>query len=316
MALLLTERDVVALLPMERAIAEVEAALRELALGRAENRDRMRVKAGEATLNVMCAALPGRRVLGAKNYTASPRGPVAFFLLYADTGELLAIMEADELGRIRTGATTGVATKHMARPESRVAALIGTGFQAETQLLAMTAVLPLEEVRVYSRRPAAVEAFCARLAPQVQARLVPAASVQEAVRGADVVTTVTNAVEPVLFGEWLAEGVHINAVGNNRVYEREIDAVTVERAAVIAVDSLSQARIESGDLVLAEQDGATVWPKVIELPEIVAGRRPGRTAAGQITMFKSNGLALEDVAVAHWVYQEAVRQSVGQPLPL
>lgn len=316
MALLLTEQDVTALLPMDRAIAEVEAALRDMGLGQAENRDRTRVKAGEAVLNVMSAALPGKGVLGVKSYTVSPRGPVALFLLYDDTGALLAVMEADELGRIRTGAATGVATKYMARPDSRIAAIVGTGFQADTQLLAMAAVLELEEVRVYSRRREAVDAFCGRMAPRLRARLVPAESVEAAVDGADVVTTITNAPEPVLFGRWLAPGVHVNAAGSNRAYEREIDSVTVERAVRIAVDSLSQAHIESGDLVLAERDGVDVWPRVVELPRLVAGQHPGRTEPGEITLFKSNGLAVEDVAVARWVYQEAVRQGAGQQLNL
>lgn len=315
MAIYLSEADVVALLPMPRAMEAVESGLRELGLGQAQNQPRQRVNIGKVTLNVMPAAIPGLGVLGAKNYSAGPGGPRAYFLLFDAEGVLLALMEADELGRIRTGATTGVATRYLSRPDARVAALIGAGFQAETQVRALCEARPLEEVRVWSRRPEAVRAFCARLQPEVKARLAPAADVQAAVAGADIVTTITSSPEPVLCGEWLAPGTHVNAAGNNRVYEREIDADTVARADVIVADSVAQAKIESGDLVMAAAEGVPVWDRAHDLAAVIAGKAPARSAAAQITLFKSNGLALEDVAAGYAVYQEALRRGVGQPLP-
>lgn len=315
MAIYLSESDVVSLLPMARAIEAVEAGLRELGLGQAQNQPRQRVNIGKVTLNVMPAAIPAIGVLGVKNYTGGPGGPRAYFLLFDAEGVLLALMEADELGRIRTGATTGVATRYLARDDARIAALIGTGFQAETQLRAMCEVRPLTEVRVWSRRPEAAQAFCARLQPELRVALMPTPDVRTAVSEADIVTTITSSPEPVLLGKWLTPGVHVNAAGNNRVHEREIDAETVARAHLIVADSVAQAKLESGDLVMAAAEGVPVWDRAVDLAPVVAGNAPGREAASQTTLFKSNGLALEDVAVGHAVYREAARRGVGQQLP-
>jgi alanine dehydrogenase len=315
-AIYLSEGDVAELLPIEAAMSAVEAVLRMLGLGQAMNQPRQRVNIGMTNLNVMSAAIPALGVLGAKNYTGGVEGgPRAYFLLFAANGDLISLMDADELGRIRTGATTGIGTKYLSRPDSKVAALIGTGFQAETQLRAMCVARRLEQVRVWSRRPDAVREFCERLQKELDVQLLPADDPRAAVDGADIVTTITTAKQPVLFGEWLSPGTHVNAAGNNRSFEREIDSLTVARSEVIFADSVAQSQIESGDLVLAAKDGVEVWDRVGELANLVAGRAAGRTAPGQITLFKSNGLALEDVAAAHYVYQEALRKGMGQPLP-
>lgn len=316
MTLYLSEKDVVSLLPMNVAVNAVENVLRELGNGNAQNQPRQRVRIGDTTLNVMPASIPSLDVLGVKNYTTTPKGPTAYFLLFSKQGSLLCLMEADELGRIRTGATSALATRFLARANSKVAALIGTGFQAETQLKALCETKHLEAVKVWSRRFESAVAFCGFLQSQVDVRLEPVVDLRTGVRDADIVTIATSAAEPVLFGDWLKKGAHVNAVGNNRAYERELDSKAVAISSLIITDYLQQAMSESGDLILAASDGVPVWDRVKELADLVTGRLSGRISDEQVTMFKSNGLAVEDVAVACHVYHEALRLGTGIKLPI
>jgi ornithine cyclodeaminase/alanine dehydrogenase-like protein (mu-crystallin family) len=267
-------------------------------------------------LHLMAAALPGAGVMGFKAYTTFP-GRVRFhFLLYdAQTGELLAVMEADRLGQRRTGAASGVATKHLARADAAVVALIGAGWQAESQLEAVCAARPPREVRVFSRDAARRQTFSERMSAALQREIRPVASAREAVEGADVVITATSAHTPVFDGEWLKPGTHVNAMGSNSLLKREIDLTTVRRSDVIVVDARDHVALESGDLLEPLERGI-IYPEALrELGEVVAGRCAGRASPEQITLFKSHGLALEDVAVAARVYEAARAAGAGQPLP-
>ena len=203
------------------------------------------------------------------------------------------------VAKIRTGAASGLATDLLANPDASVGAVIGTGFQAETQLLAIDTVRKFEEIRIYSRRDEARADFIAKMQSQVSARLVNASSAQEAVSDADVICTITSAKDPVVEGKWLKPGSHINAAGSNSVSRRELDEEAVRRADFICTDDRHQAKIESGDLtaVLKEQQ----WNDVRELKDVVKGNS-GRTSRKQITLFKSNGIAVEDVASALYIY--------------
>ncbi len=315
MALLIRDKDVVRLLPVRDAIAAVEAALREHAEGKALCAPRVRVRLPTGLLHSMSAALPGQDACGLKAYTATSSGARFVVLLFtAAEGNLLAVMEANRLGQIRTGAATGVATRLLARPDAKVMALLGTGFQAETQLEACAAVRSLQEVRVWSRTPEHTRDFCSRLGPRLGLTLSPAASAQEACRGADLIITATSAREPVLHGAWLEAGVHVNAVGSNQARRREIDAEAVGVCEVIATDLVEQARLESGDLLEAAVEGRLDWGRVSELGAILTGRAAGRASARQRTLFKSNGIALEDVAAAALVYRRAVGAGVGEKI--
>jgi ornithine cyclodeaminase/alanine dehydrogenase-like protein (mu-crystallin family) len=318
MTLFLSEADVVSLLPMEKAIEAVKYGLNELGRKRAQNQPRARVAIGNTALNIMSAAIPEANVMGAKNYTFTTmrKDPIAYFLLFSGEGNLLCLMEADELGRIRTGAVTGLATDYLAAPDSKVAALLGTGFQAETQLKAICQVRKLERVNVWSRRAESVREFCSRLQPHIDAELKPAEDVALAVKDADIITTATSAAEPILTGNLINKGVHLNAIGNNRAYEREIDGQVVNQADLIITDSIEQAKLESGDLVIADKEGFNVWNRVSELTDLVVGEVEGRTSDEQITMFKSNGLAIEDVAAAYYVYKEALRLNIGTDMKI
>jgi ornithine cyclodeaminase/alanine dehydrogenase-like protein (mu-crystallin family) len=305
--LVLGEADVRRLLPMDKAIELVEAGLRHWAAGGAENHPRRRLQLGSsAVLHYMAAVDPECGYLGAKLYTTHPRTGAHFYvLLFSADGAPLATIEANALGQIRTGAATGVATRHMARAEAGVVGLIGSGFQARTQLEAVCRVRPIRETRVYSRSQQNRERFVSEVQGQVQALLRPVASAQEAVRGAAIVITATSARDPVLLGEWLEPGMHVNAVGSNHARRRELDSAAVVRAGRIVADSVEQARMESGDLMQAL--GEADWDLVVELRDVVAGKVKGREREDQITLFKSNGLALEDIAVAGWVYGQATR---------
>lgn len=311
----LSEADVARLVTVDDALEAVEAAFRLKAEGQAHGRPRQRV-GGRAWLHVMPAAIPAWGVMGFKAYTTGrQRARFMVFLFDSESGEPLAAIEADELGRWRTGAASGVACRYMARPDSRVAALIGCGYQARTQALAIASVLELETIRVFCRTPGRAEAFCRELQPALGAtRLEPAGSAAEAARGADVVVTITNARDPVLPADAVGPGTCIVAAGSNHVARRELEPATVLAADRVVVDDLDQARLECGDLVGAEGAGFT-WDRVVELADVVAGRVPGRAGPEEITLFESQGVALEDVALARRLLERAVAAGVGVRLP-
>jgi alanine dehydrogenase len=314
MPLYLTEDDVAATLPMNEAIAALERASRELAAGKAMNAPRQRVKADGTILNVLVAAYDGR--LGHKSYTSAPRGTRFWFTLYAASGEMLALIEANTLGQIRTGAASGLATRALARTDARSLGMIGTGFQARTQVEAICAARPIERVRVWGRNPERLRAFCTEMTAQLKRPIEAAAGAREAIEGADVVATMTNAVRPVFDGNWLAPGTHVNAAGSNRTTSLEIDVDTVRRASVIAVEDVAQARVESGDLRAAAEAGMFRWLDAVRVADIVAGRAPGRTSDAQITLFESLGIGLWDIAVANHVFDACVAAHRGTELPI
>lgn len=314
MPLFLREADVTALLSMEEAIAALEEAFRAQAAGQAANQPRRRVRWPGGALHVMAAGGPGLGYVGLKAYTTvGGRARFVVLLFEAESGELAAAMEADALGRLRTGAATGLATRFLARPDARVVGLYGSGHQAETQLRGVRAVRPLEEVRVYSPTPAHREAFARRMAEGLGLPVRAVDRPEAAAEGADILITITNAREPVLRGAWLRPGVHVNAVGSNALIRRELDLEAVLRADLVVIDDRDQGKIEAGDLLEPVERGLLQWSRVHELKEVVAGR-VGRGSPDQITLFKSLGIALEDVAVAARVYERALRQGAGERL--
>ena len=304
--LYLLEADVRELLPIADCLGLMREVFHRLASGEAINQPRRRLILPTRSVLHYMAGSDGR-YYGAKIYATHPkRGAHFLFLLYrAENGEPLAIVEANALGQIRTGAASGFATQLLARPGSRTLAIIGSGFQAQTQLEALRTAMPsIERVHVWSRSAEKREAFAR--AAGVEA----AATAEAAVRRADIVVTATNSGDPVLESDWVAPGAHINAMGSNQARRRELPADLVRRAGLIAVDSLEQSRMESGDLLLAF-DREDDWSRVVELQEAAAGR-VGRKDAAQITVFKSNGLAVEDVIAAGLVYERAIAAGRGR----
>jgi alanine dehydrogenase len=317
MALFLTESDVQELLPMERALDCVEQSFIAQGNGSAVNRSRERILLPHVSLHYLAGALPESQHMGMKIYSATREKNRFLVLLFdTETGALLSLMQADHLGRLRTGAASGIATKYLARPDASRLGLIGTGSQARTQLLAVAGVRKLTGVKVFGRNEERLQDFCRDMSNETGITVEPAASLEEVARFGDIVTTVTSAKEPVLFGENLQPGTHVNAVGANSANRRELDDEAVRRASLIAVDSLEQARKESGDLIHGLANVGRSWEDVIELYSVVTGSHAGRTSADQVTIFKSNGIALWDVAVAGYVYQQALKKGMGKNLDL
>ena len=315
MALFLSESDVEKLATMSMALESVEEAFRLYGEGKADNAPRRRCQLEAGLLHVMSASLPTLGFAGLKSYT-SVGGKARFLVLvYGGDGELLAVIEADRLGQLRTGAASGVATRHMARANASRLGIIGTGWQARSQVEAICAVRPIKTAVAFSRNPERRAAFCSEMSEKLSVGVYPAAAPEEAIRDGDIVVAATTAKEPVLRGEWLAAGCHVNAVGSNALSRQEIDVETVRRSACVVVDSVEQARLESGDLVRAAEADAFYWEDAHELGEVVTGEFPGREDDSEITLFESHGIALEDVALAARVYRAALEAGLGTKTP-
>jgi alanine dehydrogenase len=238
------------------------------------------------------------------------------FCLYKEaSGELCAVVQVFAMGALRTGAASGVATKFMANEDARVLAVLGSGRQARTQVEAVSRVRRLSEVKVYSPTPANRDKFCADITARLGVRATPVASAEAAVRGSDLIVSATTSGEPVVRGEWLKPGVHINAIGANYEHRRELDTAAVRAASFIAADDPEQARYEATDLVEPVNEGALTWDRVHPLADVVAGARKPRASPRDITIFKSLGVAIEDVALAARAYEKALAQKVGIELP-
>ena len=300
---------------MNRALECVEASFVAQGNDRAINRSRERILLPHVSLHYLAGALPESHHVGMKIYTAAP-GAVRFLVLLFDTenGRLLSLMQADHLGRIRTGAASGIATKYLARPDASQVGMLGTGRQARTQLQAISKVRKLTTVKAFGRNQERLHAFCLEMSEELGVAVEPAAGSEEATSFGEIVTTATSAQEPVVRGEHLQPGVHNNAIGANAANRRELDDEAVRRASLIAVDSLDQSRKESGDLIQGLANLGRSWESVMELHSVVTGKHPGRTSADQITLFKSHGIGLWDIAVAGFVYQQALRRGKGREL--
>jgi ornithine cyclodeaminase/alanine dehydrogenase-like protein (mu-crystallin family) len=290
--LFFTEDQVRANLPMRDCVRLMRETFEALRSGAAQNQVRRRMFLPTGTVLHSMAGAFGK-YLGTKVYAANPKhGAYFYFLLFhAETAKPLACFEANHLGQIRTGAASGYATDVLARPDAQVLAIIGSGFQARTQLEAMRAVRDLKEVRVWSRSEEKRRAFAAETGSHATG------TAEEAVRGADIVVTATWSKDPVIEAAWIAPGTHINAMGSNQAQRRELPSDLIAKADLIAVDTIEAGKVESGDLLLAPVD----WndPRIVDLAKVE--RRP---EGNPITIFKSNGLGVEDVAAAAFLYEK------------
>jgi ornithine cyclodeaminase/alanine dehydrogenase-like protein (mu-crystallin family) len=314
----INEAEVKSLLSMPLAIEAVETISGRQAAGEVLVHARRRFELpGGAFFHHMAAVDLTEKLVASKQYTYVG-GKLKFLvsLFSTESGDLLALIEADVMGQMRTGAASGVATKFLARAEARSAAIIGTGGQARTQLEAIAAVRRLEQVKVYGREAAGRESFAREMSAKLGVRVEPAASSAEATEGAAVVCTATTASHAVVDSSAISPGTHINAIGANHMKKRELDAETVAKCDRIFVDSLEQSRQEAGDLVLGFAGHEKRWDAVRELSSLVAGICQGRTGEAQITLFKSNGIAAWDLAAAKAVYRVANERGLGRALPL
>jgi ornithine cyclodeaminase/alanine dehydrogenase-like protein (mu-crystallin family) len=318
MPLLLTEADVRSLLTMPLALEAVEESFRRLADGSALVQPRRRLNVpGQSYLHYMAAADSAAGYMGMKIYTTSRHGLRFLVPLFdAQSGDSLALIEADYLGQVRTGAASGVATKFLARADASSVGIIGTGSQARTQLEAVTAVRKVESVRAYGRDAARRERFAREMAERLKVPVEAADSTERAVREAAILITATTSTQPVLAGSWIAPGAHINAIGANFPQKRELDDEAVRRCDVIVVDSREQSKMEAGDLIDTLRDDDSGWGRVHELSDIVSRKAKGRTSADQVTLFKSSGIASEDIAVAGRIYELAIERHVGKRIEM
>jgi ornithine cyclodeaminase/alanine dehydrogenase-like protein (mu-crystallin family) len=314
MTLHISESDVRQLLTMNGAIAAVEDVSRKQAEGAVQVHPRRRFELpNHGFFHYMAALDTADGYVATKQYTYV-KGKLCFLVtLYSvATGELVALIEADYMGQLRTGAASGVATKYLAKKLAKSAAIIGTGGQARTQLEAIHNVRMLDAAYVYGRDEKRRNKFCEDMSEKLGVTCYAMASAAEAAKSAEIVCTATTSPHPVVSGADLPAGVHINAIGANHAHKQELDEAAVARANVIFVDSIAQSKQEAGDLIIPFTKQPQRWDEVHELAELVAGKIPGRVKDSQITLFKSNGIAAWDLAVAIKVYGAAKEKGLGQ----
>jgi alanine dehydrogenase len=313
--LYLTEDDVQRLVNVKDAIAALEMLFNTWIDPATVNLPRQRARIGKGSFNLMGAAWGAGDTFGLKAYYGVGGGRFHVLIYSSRDGSLRGMIEADHLGRMRTGAASGLATGLLANPEARTLGVIGAGRQALTQVEAVCAVRKIETVRVFARTAEHRETFAKAIERTLHVAAKPAPSAEAAIGDADVVVTITKSAEPVLRANWLKSGVHVNAAGANAAERCEVDAETVLRATVRATDHLAQARLEAGeyrDLVAA---GRLKWQDIAELGDLLAGKAPGRRGPADITLFKSLGIALEDIAFADLIVRRAHEQGAGRPMP-
>ena len=315
MALILREADVQELIEMDDVIAAVTAAMKELGEGTAQNEPRRRVFPPGGVLNVMFASYPGGRCTGLKAYTIADGRARFLITLFGLDGSLEALIEADFMGAYRTGAATAVAARALARPGPATVAMIGAGWQAATQALAISRVLEIKELRVFSRHDERRAEFAREQEAQLGVATTAAGSAELAVRGADVVVTMTTSKTPVIEAGWVEPHALVIAAGSNWHNRAEVPVDLVARAQTIVVDQLAAARLESGDLIAANEAGKFEWSRAVELAAVVAGKWQRPESVG-ISLFESHGLALWDLAAGSVVLAAARARGFGEEVRL
>ena len=316
--LIVSDEEVRELLPMSAALDALERIFKEAAAGTVSNMSRYRVPLIRGSHQVMAASSAELGLTGLKTYVSSGGGGSQMVvLLYSiETAQPVAFIAANSLGAIRTGAASGIATRYMARADASSAGVIGSGSQARTQLAAVCAVRPIERALVYSRTPAHRESFAKEMSQELGVAVEAVDSPDAAVAEADVVCVITNAREPVVDGNAFRDGTYVNAAGSNSWMRRELDEAAVRRAELVVVDDLADAKIECGDLIWAAERHAFRWERAVELRDVVGGRVAGRPSAEALTLFESQGLALEDVAAGAHVYHQAIERGMGREVAL
>ena len=316
MALYITENEVRSLLTMDMAIEALEHAFIARAKGDAFNMPRRRLPTSSGTYNFMSASWLSHNLVGHKSYAGGKPG-IQFHVMLYDTSsnELLAVIEANRMGQVRTGAASGVATKHMApNQQGMTVGIIGSGYQAETQLEAVSRVRDIGSAKVFSRDPGNRQRYAEKMSDMLNFPVAPTDSAEAAAQ-ADIICTITSSASPVLHGDWLSNGTHVNAAGNNSWMKRELDSRAIATAGMIAVDDVDQAKLECGELMRAAELGHFSWDSATPIHEIVAGQRLGRQSDDDITIFESQGIALEDIAVCERIVEAARENGVGTELP-
>jgi ornithine cyclodeaminase len=318
MVLFLNEADVRQLITMPLALEQVERALKDRALGRAVDMPRARIQTAAGIQHVLQACAPELGYIGFKYYFSPPgrRGPTYVHLINMQTARLEAIVEGVTLGMIRTGAASGVASKCLANPGASVLAQLGAGYQGMGQLEAVVQALNIREARIYARTRDKLEAWCKKMGDKLGIPVIAATSAAEAIKGAHVVNIMTKSTTPVIDGDWLQPGQHVNAAGSNALSRAEIDAKTIARCKLITVDSRGTARNECGDLIAAVETGRLSWDTLPEIGEVLVGKAAGRATKDDITLYESHGMGVQDIYTAARLVELARSRNIGTALPI
>jgi len=317
MALFLKEEDVRNVVTMQMAVDAVEEVMKEHALGLSINLPRERTRIRKGALHILQGAVESHGVFGYKAYTSTREGNRFLVYLYNSTrGNLEAIIEANYMGMLRTGAANGVAAKWMSRGNAAVAGMFGAGWQAGGQLEALCCVRKIRQARVLDPNGEKLREFCRRNEKNLGIEVRACETPEEVISGSDVITTITTSNRPLFPHDLVAEGVHINAAGSNALIRSELDEKTVRKADVVAVDARDVAARECGDLLPLLEKGRIHWGSVAELGEIITGRAPGRSSDGDITIFESHGMGVQDLAIGARVLARAREEGLGTDLPL
>ncbi len=312
MALFLRDEEVNQSVTMEDMLEAIEEMQRRFGQGEVTNLARRKIIAPGGMLSVMGGGLFYDGILGVKTYTVV-QGKYSFQVsVYdANTGELMCFTQANRLGQLRTGATTGVAVKHLSKSDAATVGIIGTGYQAPTQLEAVCQVRNVQKIRAFSRTPEGRESFAETMTDSLGISVEPVNSGEAAVAGSDIVICIAAAQEPVLQGEWLSPGATVIGAGPTTWRVREVDDATFARADKIFVDSAEQAPVEAGDMASAVDRGILQWSRLQELRQVVAGAVTGRDNPEQIIYAKLMGTGVADVAAAKLAYDRAKSKSLG-----
>jgi alanine dehydrogenase len=315
MTLFLKDEDVAQCVTMDAMLEAIESMQREYGSGQAHNMTRRKIIAESGMLSVMGGGLFHQGLLGVKTYTVV-KGSYSFQVsLYdADTGKLICYTQANRLGQLRTGATTGVAVKHLANPGDATVGIIGTGGQAPTQLEAVSKVRGIKKIKAFSRTQERREEFARRMTDTMGVEVAAAATNEEAVRDCDVVVCIAATMDPVVEGAWLKDGCTVIGAGPTTWRAREVDEATITRAGKLIVDSTEQAGIEAGDLCNAVDKGLIQWSKVHELRHVVSGAVTGRDSKDQVIYAKIMGTGVADVAAAKLAYDSAKAKGLGMEM--
>jgi ornithine cyclodeaminase/alanine dehydrogenase-like protein (mu-crystallin family) len=311
---MLNEDEVRELLPMNECVDVLDDLFKEMAAGAVSNMNRYRVPLPRGSMQVMAGMSSANGATGLKTYVTGAGAPSQMVVLLFDiaTAAPIALIAANALGAIRTGAASGVATRYMARKDTKTAAIIGTGSQARTQLAAVAAARTLDRAFVFSRTQEKRERFAAEMATELSIPVEAVATAEDAIAEADVICAITNSREPVFDGTKLRPGTHINAAGSNGWIRREIDDATITQSALIVCDDVSDAKIECGELIWAAERRIFRWETAVELRDVAGSRVAGRPSTDAITLFESQGLAVEDVAAGMHVYRKALERGIGR----
>lgn len=317
MALLLGDAEINNLLTMEDVVNTMEHAFREVGKGVTWNRPRSRIRLPRGFHHLMAASLAEPNVFGLKTYTSFRKGTRFMTLVYdGEQGDLLCIVQGGRCSQMRTGAVSAVGTKYMSNEDSKTVGIIGTGFQGKAQLEGVCAVRNITSIKAYDRDNEACVNFCKEMSEILGVEITPVNEPEECVSNSDIVITMTTAREPILFGSWLEEGMHVNAAGSNHWIRREVDDDVIKRANSIVVDSKEDAYVEAGDLLYPIERGVIRWDQIHELSDLVSGKIISRKSNKDITLLESQGIAISDIATAALAYERAKAEGLGQEIPL